>query len=193
MTNDNLILLVVVFGIINLSVIIGMLIYHIHSKVKKRIRQNKVEHFGDDAEKKVADFLRKNNFQADLIHPLDDTVSLRAVAMQSNDCIITRNNMCMFKEASNLGLFMIKTSIENLPFKKENDMLWVNEFCSTCGICIDRCPENAFDYEEKVKRKVCTAHKEGCSKCMTICPFYKQGYEKVKRRFDKKQKRLLNG
>ena len=50
-----------------------------------------------------------------------------------------------------------------------------------------------YDYEEKVKRKVCTAHKEGCSKCMTICPFYKQGYEKVKLRFDKKQKRLLNG
>lgn len=141
----------------------------------------------------VADFLRKNNFKADLIHPLDDTISLRAIAMQSNDCVITRNNMCMFKEASNLGLYMIKTSIENLPFKDKNDMLWVNEFCATCGICIDRCPENAFDEEEKVKRKVCTAHREGCSKCMTICPFYKQGYEKVKRRFDKKEKRLLNG
>ena len=162
------------------------------SKEKAILEDEEFQSFGVKTFE-IADFLRKNNFQADLIHPLDDTVSLRAVAMQSNDCIITRNNMCMFKEASNLGLFMIKTSIENLPFKKDNDMLWVNEFCSTCGICIDRCPENAFDYEEKVKRKVCTAHREGCSKCMTICPFYKQGYEKVKLRFDKKQKRLLNG
>ena len=137
----------------------------------------------------IADFLRKNNINADLIHPLDDAISLRAIAMQSNDCIILRSNMCMFKEAMNLGFFMIKTSIENLPYKKENDMLWVEDFCSTCGICIERCPENAFDENEKLLRKVCTAHKEGCSRCMLICPFFKQGYEKVKKRYDRKQVR----
>lgn len=137
----------------------------------------------------IADFLRQNNFKADLIHPLDDRVSLRSIAMQSNDCVITRSNMCMFKEGVNLGFFMIMTSIENLPYKKENDMLWVEDFCSTCGICIDRCPENAFDENEKLLRKVCTAHKEGCSRCMLICPFFKQGYEKVKKRYDRKQVR----
>lgn len=139
---------------------------------------------------KIADFLRKNNFQADLIHPLDDTISLRAIAMQSNDCIITRSNMCMFKEGLNLGFFMIETSIENLPFKSENDMLWVEDFCSTCGVCIDRCPENAFDENGKFKRKLCTAHREGCSECVLICPFFKRGYDKVKKRYDRKQKRL---
>ncbi|WP_296796327.1 4Fe-4S binding protein [uncultured Methanobrevibacter sp.] len=137
----------------------------------------------------IADFLRKNNINADLIHPLDDAISLRAIAMQSNDCIILRSNMCMFKEAMNLGFFMIKTSIENLPYKKENDMLWVEDFCSTCGICIDRCPQNAYDENEKLIRKFCTAHREGCSKCMLICPFFKQGYEKVKKRYDRKQAR----
>ena len=139
---------------------------------------------------KIADFLRKNNFKADLIHPLDDTVSLRAIAMQSNDCIITRSNMCMFKEALNIGFFMIKTSIENLPFKRENDMLWVEDFCSTCGVCIDRCPENAFDDNGKFQRKLCTAHKKGCSECVLMCPFFKRGYDKVKKRYDRKQKRL---
>lgn len=134
----------------------------------------------------VADFLRKNNFKADLIHPLDDRVSLRSIAMQSNDCIITRSNMCMFKEGLNIGFFMIESSIDNLPVKGENDMLWVEEFCSTCGVCIDRCPENAFDDEGKIKRKVCTAHKEGCSKCVLLCPFFKRGYDKVKKRYDRK-------
>ena len=137
----------------------------------------------------IVDFLRKNDFEADLIHPLDDTVSLRSIAMQSNECVITRNNMCMFKEGINLGLFMIKTSIKNLPYKKENDMLWVEDFCSTCGVCIDRCPENAFDEDGKVKRKVCTAHKEGCSKCVLLCPFFKRGYDKVKKRYDRKKVR----
>lgn len=89
----------------------------------------------------------------------------------------------MFKEGLNLGLFMIQTSIENLPFKSENDMIWVEDYCSTCGVCIDRCPENAFGSDGKVLRKVCTAHKEGCSQCILFCPFYKRGYEKVKKRY----------
>ena len=155
------------------------------SREKTKLEDEEFQEFGRKTFE-IADFLRKNNFNADLIHPLDDTISLRAIAMQSNDCIITRSNMCMFKEGLNLGFFMIKTSIENLPFKKENEMLWVEDFCSTCGVCIDRCPENAFDENEKVKRKVCTAHKEGCSKCVLLCPFFKRGYDKVKKRYDKK-------
>lgn len=155
------------------------------SREKTKLEDEEFQEFGRKTFE-IADFLRKNNFNAELIHPLDDTISLRAIAMQSNDCIITRNNMCMFKEGLNLGFFMIKTSIENLPFKNENDMLWVEDFCSTCGVCIDRCPENAFDENGKVKRKVCTAHKEGCSKCVLLCPFFKRGYDKVKKRYDKK-------
>ena len=131
----------------------------------------------------LADVLREFGFEADLINPLDDRVSLRAIAMQSNDAVITRNNMCMFKEGLNIGFFMIKTSIENLPFKKENDMLWVSHYCSTCGVCVDRCPENAFDEDGKFLRKLCTAHREGCSKCIDLCPFYKRGYDKVKKRY----------
>ena len=94
-----------------------------------------------------ADFLRKNGFKADLIHPLADDLSMRAIAMQSNDCVITRSNMCLFRDGISVGFFMIHTSIENLPFKSENEMLWVEDFCSTCGVCIDRCPEDAFAEE----------------------------------------------
>ena len=156
------------------------------SKEKTKLEDEEFQEFGRRTFE-IADFLRQNNFNAELIHPLDDTVSLRAIAMQSNDCIITRSNMCMFKEGLNLGFFMIKTSIGNLPFKKENDMGWVEDFCSTCGVCIERCPENAFDENGKIKRKVCTAHKKGCSKCVLLCPFFKRGYDKVKKRYDRKQ------
>ena len=136
----------------------------------------------------LADILRENGFRADLINPLDDRVSLRAIALQSNDAVITRSNMCLFKEGLNLGFFMIETSIENLPFKTENEMEWVRDYCSTCGVCIDRCPENAFDDDEKFLRKLCTAHREGCSVCINFCPFYKRGYEKVKKRYERMKK-----
>jgi Pyruvate/2-oxoacid:ferredoxin oxidoreductase delta subunit len=136
----------------------------------------------------LADLLRENGFRADLINPLDDRVSLRAIALQSNDAVITRSNMCLFREGLNLGFFMIETSIENLPFKTENELDWVRDYCSTCGVCIDRCPENAFDGNEKFIRKQCTAHREGCSVCINFCPFYKRGYEKVKRRYERMKK-----
>ena len=136
----------------------------------------------------LADILRENGFKADLINPLDDRVSLRAIAMQSNDAVITRSNMCMFKEGLNLGFFMIQTSIENLPFKTENELKWVEDYCSTCGVCIDRCPEKAFDENGKFLRKLGTAHREGCSRCINFCPFYKRGYEKVKKRYGRMKK-----
>ena len=136
-----------------------------------------------------ADFIRGNGFKADLIHPLDDSLSLRAIALQTNDCVMTRSNMCLFKEGIHAGFFMIHTSIENLPFKSENDMLWVQDFCSTCGVCIERCPEGAFDEDGKFLRKICTAHKEGCNDCLLRCPFYKRGYDKVKKRYERMVKK----
>ncbi len=154
------------------------------SSEKCRLMDVEFQEYGVHAYE-FADFLRKNGFSADLIHPLDDKLSMRAVAMQSNDCAITRSNMCLFKEGITVSFFMIHTSIENLPFKKENDMLWVSDFCSTCGVCIDRCPEGAFDENGNFLRKVCTAHREGCNDCLLRCPFYKRGYAKVKKRYER--------
>ena len=154
------------------------------SKEKCRLMDEEFQEFGAKSFA-LADILRENEVKADLINPLDDRVSLRAIAMQSNDAIITRSNMCMFKEGLNMGLFMIQTSIENLPFKNTNDMLWVKDYCLRCGICIEMCPEKAFDSEGRILRKVCTAHKKGCSHCILHCPFFKHGYAKVKKRYEK--------
>ena len=157
------------------------------SKEKCRLMDGEFQEYGFHVYE-FADFLRKNGFQADIIHPLDDKLSLRAIAMQSNECVITRSNMCYFRDGLHNSFFMIHTSAANLPLKKENDMLWVEDFCSTCGVCIGRCPEGAFDEDEKLLRKVCTAHREGCNVCILFCPFFKMGYDKVKKRYDRKNR-----
>ena len=157
------------------------------SKEKCRLMDDEFQQVGKKTFK-LADVLRQNGFRADLLNPLDDRVSLRAIAMQSNDAVITRSNMCMFREGLNLGFFMMQTSIDNLPFKTRNELEWVRDYCSTCGVCIDRCPENAFDEDEKFIRKACTAHREGCSQCILFCPFYKRGYDKVKKRYERMKK-----
>lgn len=157
------------------------------SKEKCKLMDLEFQEFGQKTFA-LADILRKEGFRADLINPLDDRVSLRAIALQSNEAVITRSNMCMFKEGLNLGFFMIQTSIENLPFKIENELEWVKDYCLTCGVCIDRCPEKAFDEDGKFLRKLCTAHREGCSICINFCPFYKRGYDKVKKRYSRMKK-----
>ena len=45
-----------------------------------------------------------------------------------------------------------------------------------------------FDENGKFLRKLCTAHREGCSRCINFCPFYKRGYEKVKKRYGRMKK-----
>ena len=154
------------------------------SKEKCKLMDLEFQEFGQKTFA-LADILRQEGFRADLINPLDDRVSLRAIALQSNEAVITRSNMCMFREGLNLGFFMIQTSIENLPFKSENELEWVKDYCSTCGVCIDRCPEKAFDEDGKFLRKLCTAHREGCSVFIDFCPFYKRGYDKVKKRYSR--------
>ncbi len=74
------------------------------SKEKCRLMDEEFQEFGAKSFA-LADILRENEVKADLINPLDDRVSLRAIAMQSNDAIITRSNMCMFKEGLNLWIF----------------------------------------------------------------------------------------
>lgn len=157
------------------------------SKEKCKLMDLEFQEFGQKTFA-LADILRQEGFRADLINPLDDRVSLRAIALQSNEAVITRSNMCLFREGLNLGFFMIQTSIENLPFKSENELEWVRDYCSTCGVCIDRCPEKAFDRDGKFLRKQCTAHREGCSVCINFCPFYKRGYDKVKKRYSRMKK-----
>lgn len=136
----------------------------------------------------LADYLRDEGFMANLINPIDDKINLRELVMQSNDCGILRNNMCLFKEGLNICFFPIYTSIENLPYRKENDMEWISKYCESCGKCIRRCPNNAFDDNEKVLGKVCTAHSEGCSICLLVCPFYKKGYDRIKKEYQKKRR-----
>ena len=158
------------------------------SREKGKLMDDEFQEYGVHVYE-FADFLRKNGFQADLLHPLDDNLSLRAIAMQSNECVITRSNMCYFKDGLHNSFFMIHTSIDNLPFTADNDMLWVPDFCSTCGMCIERCPKDAFDENEKLLRKVCTAHREGCNECILRCPFFKRGYDKVKKRYERMVKK----
>ena len=84
---------------------------------------------------------------------------------------------------------------------------WIEEYCSTCGICIEECPTEAINekrvpYLEGVETigalKSCIDRPKcypyflettGCSVCVKVCPFSRGGgvYDELKSQFHKKK------
>ena len=138
----------------------------------------------------LCDYLRNHGFSCELVNPLADDMSLRALAIKSNEAVITRSNMCLFDDGLTMCIFAIACSIENLPFKKSNELLWVRDYCSMCGKCIEVCPYGAYDENEQLIPRKCRAHNDGCSECMTICPFFKKDINTVKLKYKLKINKL---
>ncbi|MDJ0755273.1 MAG: reductive dehalogenase domain-containing protein [Ardenticatenaceae bacterium] len=102
-------------------------------------------------------------------------------------------------EGARLRINTIYTNISNLPTLeaqgKENEHLWIRDFCAMCKKCIRKCPVEAI-YEEPrprgdggmqtIDHATCRdyfAANYGCAVCLAICPFSQVGYEKVQARF----------
>lgn len=126
------------------------------------------------------DYLRKNGFGAVMINPIDREMDLRNYVVKSNTTVKGRNGICIFPEGPNVVLFAFLSSIENLPFKKINENMWIKDYCAKCGRCINSCPENAFDENEDLIKKKCTGFTTGCGFCILNCPFFYKGFDKIK-------------
>lgn len=102
-------------------------------------------------------------------------------------------------EGARLRINTIYTNITNLPTleaqDKENEHLWVRDFCAMCKKCIRKCPAGAIYDEPKprgdggmqtIDHKGCRDYftkNYGCGVCLAVCPFSHTGYEKVQTRF----------
>lgn len=86
------------------------------------------------------------------------------------------------------------TSIENLPInsKKDNEHLWIKEFCKECKRCVRECPsqaiykepqEDIYDTEKHIDYRKCAksfSNMYGCSICIKECTFNKNDYQQIK-------------
>jgi ferredoxin len=98
-----------------------------------------------------------------------------------------------------LRINVIYTNISNLPTlasqDKDNEHLWVRDFCAMCKKCVRSCPVKAIYDQPQPRgdggmqaidhatcRDYFTAN-FGCGVCLAVCPFSHTSYEKVKARF----------
>ncbi|HSN77826.1 MAG TPA: 4Fe-4S binding protein, partial [Anaerolineae bacterium] len=102
-------------------------------------------------------------------------------------------------EGARLRINTIYTNISNLPTLqaqgKENEHLWVRDFCAMCKKCIRQCPVDAiFDQPQPrgdggmqtIEHAACRDYfttNYGCAVCLATCPFSQVGYDAVKARF----------
>lgn len=146
------------------------------------------EQFGKNTYK-ISDYLRKNGYETYVSHPKDGDMDFSKLGEAAGLGAIGQSGLLISPEnGPNQKISAILTNIENLPIK-ENQHQWIRDYCETCGgSCIKKCPENALvkenDRIELIDSK-CLGCSEGCTDCITLCPFYKKGYGEVKRIFKK--------
>ncbi|MFZ5436133.1 MAG: 4Fe-4S dicluster domain-containing protein [Bacillota bacterium] len=102
-------------------------------------------------------------------------------------------------EGARLRINTIYTNISNLPtleqLGKQNEHLWVRDFCAMCKKCIRQCPVSAIYSQPKPRGdggmqaidhdtcRIYFSNNFGCGVCLAVCPFSQAGYEKVKASF----------
>jgi NAD-dependent dihydropyrimidine dehydrogenase PreA subunit len=141
------------------------------------------------AANKIAQYLRKLGFGAHSVHPLGGAVLTPPLAKIAGLGWHGRHGMLISpKFGPRLRITAVFTTIENLPFSEKNDHQWVEDFCTTCGVCIKKCPTSAIrdtsiEYNNgllnHINRERCFpffVENHGCSVCIKECQFNKIGY-----------------
>ena len=149
---------------------------------------------------KLTHFLRRNGYAAypgTALGGLTDYVYLAELA--GLGAIGYHGLLISPGEGARLRINTIYTNITNLPTLqaqgKENEHLWVRDFCAMCRKCIRQCPVDAIFDQPRPRgdggmqtidyaacRDYFTAN-YGCAVCLAACPFSQVGYEAVKARF----------
>lgn len=150
---------------------------------------------------KLARYLRRHGFAGypgtalggvtDYTH-LAELAGLGAIGYHG--LLITR------EEGARVRINTIYTNITNLPLARENEHLWVRDFCAMCKKCVRACPVDAIFTQPQPRgdggmqciehdacRNYFTAN-YGCAVCLAVCPFSQAGYDKVKARFKGNEK-----
>lgn len=145
---------------------------------------------------KLTNKLRNMGFQAQASHPLGGLVLYPPLAVKAGLGWCGRHGLLITPEfGSRQRIAAIFVNIDNLPLSKNNEHIWIEEFCKKCGNCIRTCPEKAiFDKpiihasgrKTQIDREKCLpsfVNREGCTICIKECAFTKANYYDLHKKF----------
>jgi ferredoxin len=151
------------------------------------------------AANRIAAWLRKRGYSAHAGHPLMGLALYPPLAQQAglgwrglHGLIITPGF------GPRVRLAAVFTSIENLPYRRENPHSWIEEYCDLCRLCVRECPPQAI-HDQPVSHAnglvTCAeddacfpyfAENYGCSVCIRVCPFHDREYGELKSEFSQR-------
>ncbi len=145
----------------------------------------------------VAEFLREQGFNAHAGPAIGGDVNYIPLAIDAGLGYSGKNGLLITKKhGPRIRLAAVYTDIENLPFAEQNDHVWVRDYCSSCNLCIEKCPVDAIYAEPKmladggptfIDHTLCAmpfSNDNGCTLCIKHCPFSYGDYGKLKARFE---------
>ncbi len=141
--------------------------------------------------------IRKLGFAAQAGHPLLGSSYYPPIAQKAGLGWIGKHGLLITPwYGPRFRIATVYTSIKNLPFfEGENSHKWIEDFCRTCGRCIEKCPMSAILKEKKdnpsgnstyIDREKCFPYfikTSGCSVCIKECTFNNNEYKKIKTNF----------
>ncbi|MGY5858634.1 MAG: reductive dehalogenase domain-containing protein [Candidatus Thorarchaeota archaeon] len=155
------------------------------------------------AANKITEFLRKHGFSAQAGHPLGGMSLYTPQAIRAGLGWIGRHGLLITPEfGPRVRIAAVYTSIDNLPLAEANDHSWISDYCSTCGLCIRKCPPGAIHDESithdsgrvtYVSLDKCFAYFAeyyGCSICVKVCPFNRQPYSDLKKKYESRRMKV---
>ncbi|MCG8350007.1 MAG: 4Fe-4S binding protein [Chloroflexales bacterium] len=149
---------------------------------------------------KMADFMRKHGFAAYPGTALGGLTDYPHLAELAGLGAIGYHGLLISPgEGARLRINTVYANIINLPTLeaqgKENEHLWVRDFCAMCKKCVRKCPVGAIYDQPRprgdggmqtIEHATCRDYfsaNHGCAVCLAVCPFSHVGYEKVQARF----------
>lgn len=153
-----------------------------------------------DIANKVAAFLQKRGFGASPNHSMGGQLDYSMASEWAGIAVTGKHSMSITKKNGACHrISVVYTDIENLSdyiMNKNDDMLWIQDFCQKCGKCVRTCPKSAI-YQESVTLNGTNPTKInydkcsegfvnfGCGICIKECPFTGGNYEKIRKAFTK--------
>ncbi len=138
----------------------------------------------------LSDYLINNGFKTEIAIPNEKGIDLPFLGQKSGLGYIGKSGLLITpKLGPKLKISAILTNIENLPFSKNNEHIWIEDYCEKCDECVKSCEKKALnekeDNEPHLIAEECIGSTEGCTYCIEKCPFYTEGYHKIKKEYYK--------
>ncbi len=133
-------------------------------------------------------YLNENNFHGEAGPALGGEVKYPHLAQKANLGAVGKSGLLITPTFGPcIRIAAVFTDIENLPFSKKNEYMWIRDFCKSCNRCVTACPSHAIEdtsdnhHLDYTRCAVPFSTRYGCSICINSCTFFKSPFSKIRK------------